>query len=121
MAGACGSEAALGVLVDALCSETNESSRRAGAHGLGAAGDVAVPVLLQVLAAADHSPLVVGCAVDALGEAAMIPNIAAVKCLGAVCVAQHEAIAAATLTSTPDQLPQFEAGVRCPPRAPTDL
>jgi hypothetical protein len=47
----------------------------------------------------------------------MSPNIAAVKYLGAVCVAQHEAIAAATLTSTPDQLPQFEAGVRCPPTA----
>ena len=111
MAGACGTPAALRVLVDALCSETNESSRRAGSHGLGSAGDASVPFLLEVLRASDLSPLVVGYAVDALGEAAVTPNITVVKCLSAVCVAQHDAITAARLTSPPDHLPEFEAGV----------
>ena len=109
MVGACGTIAALNALVDALCSGTNESSRRAGSHGLGSAGDAAVPFLLEVLSAEDHSPLVLGCAVDALGEAAMTPNMAVIKRLSAVCFAQHEAILAATRK---DQLPEFEAGVR---------
>ena len=108
--GACGSASALSALADALCSETNESSRRAGSHGLGSAGDAAVPLLLQVLAAPDHSPLVVGSAVDALGEAAMSPSTAVVQCISAVCVAQHNAITAAGRTATSDQLPEFEAG-----------
>lgn len=118
VAGACGGTAALGALVNALCSEMNESSRRAGSHGLGSAGDAAVPLLLEVLGDANHSPLVVGCAVDALGEAAMTPNIAVVRCLNAVCLAQHEAITAVELSATPEVLPEFEAGVRTFPALP---
>jgi hypothetical protein len=83
---------------------------------LGAAGDAAVPFLLEVLGGAvDHSPLVVGCAVDALGEAAMTPNLAVVQCLDATCHAQHDAIETAALTAAPEMLPEFEAGVRSLP------
>ena len=47
--GACGSDAALATLATALTAGGNESARRAGSLGLGAAGDRAVPTLLRVL------------------------------------------------------------------------
>ena len=37
--GACGSDAALAALAEALCCEENDAARRAGSQGLGAAGD----------------------------------------------------------------------------------
>ena len=60
--GACGSDAALAALATALHVDGNESARRAGSLGLGAAGDRAVPALLRVLAASGISGLVAGSA-----------------------------------------------------------
>ena len=66
--GACARDAALATLGTALAAEGNESARRAGALGLGAAGDRAVPTLLRVLQTPGISGLVAGSAVEALGE-----------------------------------------------------
>eukprot|EP01052_Picozoa_sp_SAG31_P077326 SAG31_NODE_36689_length_311_cov_0.731132_1_plen_49_part_01 len=49
MVAACGGTAALDVLVNALCSETNEASRRAGSHERGSVCDASVPLLREVL------------------------------------------------------------------------
>lgn len=118
--GACGTAPALASLADALCSETNESARRAASHGLGAAGDRAVPTLLTVLATPTLSPLVAGSAIDALGDAAMLPDPAVVQSLAAACatqqaeidaVEQQAAAAAAAAERDADLLlPAFEAG-----------
>ena len=114
--GACGSEAAIAVLAEALCSTESESARRAGSLGLGAAGDRAVPTLLRVLQTDDLPPLVAGSAVEALGDAAMGPDLAVVDTLQAICLAQAEAIAAAEEAAQArgeageELLPEFEAG-----------
>ena len=108
--GACGSEAAIAVLAEALCSTENESARRAGSLGLGAAGDRAVPTLLRVLQTADLPPLVAGSAVEALGDAAMSPDLAVVDTLQAICLAQAQAIAAVEEAAQEELLPEFEAG-----------
>ena len=106
------SDAALAVLAGALCSEGNESARRAGCYGLGAAGDRAVPTLIRVLETAGVPALVAGLAVEALGEAAMTPDARAVAAMAAACRAQHEAIRAAEASAgtTEAELPLFEVG-----------
>ena len=116
--GACGSEKAIATLATALTAdEHNESARRAGSLGLGAAGDCAVPTLLRVLeetagSGGQHqqlSGLVAGSAVEALGEAAMTANLAVVSALDATCRRQYEMITAAEASplSSPEELPEF--------------
>ena len=131
--GGCASDTALATLGAALGAEENESARRAGALGLGAAGDRAVPTLLRVLQTPGISGLVAGSAVEALGEvsrhdlagiwvavfsrcggcrcaqAAMSPDATVISALDATCRAQHSVIAAAEASAevAADELPVF--------------
>lgn len=106
------SDAALAVLAEALCSEGNESARRAGCYGLGAAGDRAVPTLIRVLETTGVPALVAGLAVESLGEAAMTPDARVVAAMDAACWVQHDAISTAEESpeTTEAELPLFEAG-----------
>ena len=119
---------ALGWLEAALCLETNESARRAGAHGLAAAGDCATPTILQVLQQLGQrqqqqeeeeegeqrsqqlslslslslSLCCVGSAVEALGEAAITPTLSIILALHELMTTQSQAIAQAPQDEQPD-------------------
>ena len=100
------SDAALAVLAEALCSEGNESARRAGCYGLGAAGDRAVPTLIRVLETTGVPALVAGLAVESLGEAAMTPDARVVAAMDAACWVQHDAIGAAEASPESEATPR---------------
>jgi HEAT repeat protein len=102
--GECGNDASLAILATALCSDDNESARRAGSFGLGVAGDKAVSTLIAVLdKGAEASGLVLGSAVEALGEAAMTPDPAVITALDQICWVQQQIIAEAE----GDEVPVF--------------
>ena len=102
-----GGDSALPYLIDALCDVENESARRAGAQGLAVAGERGADTLLELLEDAsaddvDASPLTVGSAVEAIGEAAVSPSVELVEALALTMTAQRDAIDAAPASEQPD-------------------
>jgi hypothetical protein len=82
-----------------------ESARRAGAHGLGAAGSAAIMGLIDVLNGCAADPLVVVSAADALGEsAAAAATVAAVTSEGAVDATERAVAALASAIATQEEL-----------------